>query len=72
MPKKIGKFVQELAKNRSMSDQFETDPVGAMTEFGLDERQQEQVLTGDIEELRRQIGEDIKPEKGLVFRVKRG
>ena len=73
MPEKtIGAFVEELAKKKHLSDKFEIDPVGAMEDFGLEPEQQEQVLNGDIDELREQIKKDLKLQKALVFRVKRG
>ena len=68
----IGAFVEELGKNDALSTKFETDPVGAMTDFGLDGTQQDQVLTGDIKDLRKQIKDDLTNQKALVFRVKRG
>jgi hypothetical protein len=72
MPKKIGTFVEELAKNGTWSDKFEADPEGAMAEYGLDTDQIALVMTGDIKDLRKQIHEDNKPRKSDVFRVKRG
>ena len=67
----IGEFVEELAKNGTWSDKFEADPTGAMTEFGLLPGQIDDVLNGDIKELRKKIHDDIRPRKALVFRVKR-
>lgn len=68
----IGVVVEELAKNGTWSNKFEANAQDAMTEYGLSTDQIEQVLNGDIKELRRQIHDDIRPRKALVFRVKRG
>lgn len=67
----IGAFVEELAKNGTWSDKFEVNPEGTMAEYGLEPEQIDQVMNGDIKELRHQIHQDIKPRKALVFRVKR-
>jgi hypothetical protein len=67
----IGAFVEELAKNGTWSDKFEADPEGAMAEYGLSTEQIQDVMNGDIKELRGKIRDDIRPRKALVFRVKR-
>lgn len=67
----IGAFVEELAKNGTWSGEFELDPEGTMAKYGLSTDQIEQVMNGDIKELRKKIHEDIRPRKALVFRVKR-
>jgi hypothetical protein len=68
----IGQFVEELAKGGDWSKQFERFPRRTMKKFGLTGTQIKKIMRGSIDSLRKEIDDDLKPKKALVFRVKRG
>jgi hypothetical protein len=68
----IGDFVEELAKGGDLSKRFERFPKRTMKKFGLTQAQIKRIMRGSIDSLRKEIDDDLKPKKVLVFRVKRG
>lgn len=68
----IGEFVEALAKDSALDKAFDQRPRRTAKDFGLTKKQIDKIMTGEIKSLRKQIDDDLKPKKALVFRVKRG
>jgi hypothetical protein len=68
-PRFIHEFLNELLDNEELSVMYDSDPVAAMTEYGLDERQQDLLLNHSNQEVRKELKREMKTHVAYVIRM---
>ena len=66
MADKLREFAEKLATDADLLDKFRTDKAGTMTDHGLSEDDQQLVLDGNVEELKKRVGEDLVSVKPIL------
>ena len=65
----IHEFLNELEVNEELSQQFDSDPEGAMESYGLDAEQQDLIRDGSPQEIRAELKKEMKTHVAYVIRM---
>jgi hypothetical protein len=69
---KLTDFLEKLATDPAFEAQYDADPQGTMTGFGLKPHQIDLVLNGTAKQLRKAVQDGNPGAKAVVYLVKRG
>jgi len=65
----ISGFLNDLASRDDLLDAYEDDPTATMTGYGLDDKQQELILQGDLDALRSALASEVSLVPYIIVRI---
>jgi hypothetical protein len=64
----ISEFLDALAANDALYRKYTLDPRAAMSEYELDDYQQDLILTGDLRDIKAAIGDEVSALPYVIVR----